>query len=144
MAGDANDVEVPKISRSITFIREAFWVAMWRKISSRFATYVIEKSISLPRVLHGSASLNQDRRGEICSQEISRANIFNCTKTVENTEEELSLRSVPCGELNPGFSRPIFRRNFAPMRQRLIIRDVFSERRLVTFPILSLEIPLHM
>ena len=110
------------------------WETMWKKISLRFVTYVIEKSISLLRVLHGSASLNQDRRGEICSQEISRANIFNCTKTVQNTEEELSLRSVPCGELNPGFSQPIFRRDFAPMRQRLIIRDVFSERRLATFP----------
>jgi len=28
MAGDANDAEVPKISRFITFSREVFWEAM--------------------------------------------------------------------------------------------------------------------
>ena len=32
MAGDANNAEVPKISRSITFSREASWEAMWKKI----------------------------------------------------------------------------------------------------------------
>ena len=46
MAGDANDVEFPKISMSITCSDEAFWEAMWKKISSPFAVSAIGKSMS--------------------------------------------------------------------------------------------------
>jgi hypothetical protein len=55
MVGDVNDAEVPKISRSIIFGREAMWETMWKKISSPFAVYAIEKSISVPRLSHGSS-----------------------------------------------------------------------------------------
>ena len=50
MAGDANDAEVPKISRSITCSREAIWEAMWKKISSPFAARAIGKAISVSRL----------------------------------------------------------------------------------------------
>jgi hypothetical protein len=46
MAGDANDAEVPKISRSITCSREAFWEGMWKKISSPCASIAIKLSTS--------------------------------------------------------------------------------------------------
>ena len=46
MAGDANDAGFPKISMSITCSREAFWEAMWKKISSPFAVSAIGKSMS--------------------------------------------------------------------------------------------------
>jgi hypothetical protein len=54
MAGDAKDVEVPKICRFIICSRAANWEAMWKKISSPFATFAIEKFISAPRLSHGS------------------------------------------------------------------------------------------
>jgi hypothetical protein len=50
MAGDANDAEVPKISRSITYGRAACWEGMWKKISSRFAVPAIVKSTWVRRV----------------------------------------------------------------------------------------------
>jgi hypothetical protein len=55
MAGDVNDAGLPKISRSITFSRAVPWEVMSKKISSPFAMSAIEKSISVSRLLHGSA-----------------------------------------------------------------------------------------
>ena len=46
MAGAANDAEVPKICRSITFSRVAFWEAMRMKISSPCAVYAIGNSMA--------------------------------------------------------------------------------------------------
>jgi hypothetical protein len=54
MIGDGNDAEVPKIFRYIICSREAIWEVMWKKISSPFASYAIEKSISVLRLLYGS------------------------------------------------------------------------------------------
>ncbi len=54
MVGAANDAEVPKVSRSITFSRAAIWEAMWKKISSPFAVHAIGGSISVRNVPRGS------------------------------------------------------------------------------------------
>jgi hypothetical protein len=54
IAGDANDAEVPKICRFITCSRAANWEGMWKRISSPYAAFAIEKFISVPRLLHGS------------------------------------------------------------------------------------------
>jgi hypothetical protein len=70
MAGAANDVEVPKISRSITGSRAAIWEAMRKKISSPCAVYVIEKSISEPKVLPGS---NEAKNNPLTTTEVMRA-----------------------------------------------------------------------
>jgi hypothetical protein len=50
MAGDVNDVEVPKICRSITCSHEANWERMWKKISSLFVVPAIDKSTWVRRV----------------------------------------------------------------------------------------------
>lgn len=71
MAGDANDAELPKISRSITFSREAILGEMWKRISSPCVMSAIEKSISVPRILHGLISSTKVPRGEIYPPEIS-------------------------------------------------------------------------
>jgi hypothetical protein len=46
MAGAADDVEVPKISRFITCSRAAKWEGMWKKISSPFAVCAMRISIT--------------------------------------------------------------------------------------------------
>ncbi len=50
MAGDAKDVEDPKICRSIIGSRAASWEAMSKKTSSPFAARAIGKSICVPRL----------------------------------------------------------------------------------------------
>ncbi len=55
MAGDANNAEVPKISRFITFSREASWEATSKKISSHSAADVIVEPIFILVVVRGSS-----------------------------------------------------------------------------------------
>jgi hypothetical protein len=51
--GGVRDVALPKISRSITSNREAFWEVMWKKTSSLFAMLAVGKFISMPMLVMG-------------------------------------------------------------------------------------------
>jgi len=64
IAGDANDAEVLKISRSITSSSEVVREAMWKKISSPFAMYAIGKSMSVPILFGGSSRAGDERNDD--------------------------------------------------------------------------------